>query len=314
MAEQDVAAETCVALGAAEHQFEPYPGRDIALGALTVTRVLPVKGKRLVGPWCFLDRFGPHTFDHPAAMDVGAHPHMGLQTVTWLLDGELVHYDSLGFESLLQAGGVNVMTSGAAIAHAERTPARNSGRLNGTQLWVALPDSARQMPAMFQHVERVPFDEQRGGIVQVFAGRLHTLHSPAACYSGIVGADLQVHPGAALDIPLETSYEHAALVLSGDCSLDGQPLQERVLYYLGANRSSAGFTSRSGSRVLLIGGPPFPEKILMWWNFVARTPGEIADARTDWEGRRRFGDVTGYSGPRLAAPSLVTFASPNPAS
>ena len=144
MADLTVAAETCVALGATEHQFESFPGRDIALGALTVTRVLPVKGKRLVGPWCFLDRFGPLTFADPSPMDVGAHPHMGLQTVTWLLDGELVHYDSLGYESLLRPGGVNVMTSGAAIAHAERTPAKNSGRLSGVQLWVALPDRDRQ--------------------------------------------------------------------------------------------------------------------------------------------------------------------------
>jgi quercetin 2,3-dioxygenase len=310
----NVAAETCVALGATEHQFESFPGRDIALGGLTVTRVLPVKGKRLVGPWCFLDRFGPLTFADPSPMDIGAHPHMGLQTVTWLLDGELVHYDSLGYESLLRPGGVNVMTSGAAIAHAERTPATNSGRLSGAQLWVALPEHDRQMSALFQHVERVPLDEQRGGVVQVFAGSLSGLRSQAAHYSGIIGADLQVHPGAALHIPLEAAYEHAALVLSGDCSLEDESLQDRVLYYLGANRSEARFASRSGGRLLLIGGAPFPEKILMWWNFVARTPQEIADARRDWEERQRFGEVRGYSGPRLAAPSLVTFANPNPVS
>ena len=234
MADLTVGAETCVALGATEHQFESFPGRDIALGALTVTRVLPAKGKRLVGPWCFLDRFGPLTFADPSPMDVGAHPHMGLQTVTWLLDGELVHYDSLGYESLLRPGGVNVMTSGAAIAHAERTPARNSGRLSGVQLWVALPDGHRHMSALFQHVERVPLDEQRGGIVQVFAGSLSALASPVTHHSGIFGGDLQVHPGAALDVPLDVAYEYAALVLNGDCSLEGQPLQERVLYYLGA--------------------------------------------------------------------------------
>jgi len=314
MSDPTVAAGTCVALGATDHQFESFPGRDIALGALTVTRVLPVKGKRLVGPWCFLDRFGPLTLQDPSPMDIGAHPHMGLQTVTWLLDGELVHYDSLGYESLLRPGGVNVMTSGAAIAHAERTPAKNSGRLNGVQLWVALPDGDRQMSASFQHVERVPIAERRGGIVQIFAGRLAGLHSPAAHHSGIFGGDLQLHPAAALEIPLNMAYEYAALVLDGDCSLDGQSLQARVLYYLGTNRSDVCFTSRAGGRLLLIGGPPFPEKILMWWNFVARTPQEIADARTDWEERRRFGDVRGYSGLRLVAPSLVKFASPNPAS
>src|SRR6267378_5028336 len=156
MADSNVAAETCVALGATEHQFESFPGRDIALGALTVTRVLPVKGKRLVGPWCFLDRFGPLTFADPSPMDVGAHPHMGLQTVTWLLDGELVHYDSIGYESLLRPGGVNVMTSGAAIAHAERTPAKNSGRLSGVQLWVALTDRDRLcIRDVLLHDERV---------------------------------------------------------------------------------------------------------------------------------------------------------------
>jgi redox-sensitive bicupin YhaK (pirin superfamily) len=314
MADPTVAAATCVALGATEHQFESYPGRDIALGALTVTRLLPVKSKRLVGPWCFLDRFGPLTFANPSPMDVGAHPHMGLQTVTWLLDGELVHYDSLGYESVLRPGGVNVMTSGAAVAHAERTPATNSGRLSGVQLWVALPDRDRQMAALFQHVDRVPLDEQRGGIVHVFAGSLGDVASPAAYYSGIFGGDVQVHPGAVLDVPLNPEYEYAALILEGDCSLDQQPLQERVLYYLGARRSVVGIASRSGGRLLLVGGPPFPEQILMWWNFVARTPREIADARADWEERRRFGEVTGYAGPRLAAPSLVKFANPNPAS
>jgi len=239
---------------------------------------------------------------------------MGLQTVTCLLEGELVHYDSLGYESLLRAGGVNVMTSGAAIAHAERTPAKNSGRLNGAQLWVALPDRNREMSALFQHIDRVPIDEQPGGIIQVFAGSLGALASPATHHSGIFGGDVQVHPGATLDVPLDVSYEYAALVLNGDCCLDGQPLKERILYYLGANRSAVCFTSRAGGRLLLVGGPPFAEKILMWWNFVARTPQEIADASTDWEERRRFGEVTGYSGPRLAAPSLLKFANPNPAS
>jgi hypothetical protein len=206
------------------------------------------------------------------------------------------------------------MTSGAAIAHAERTPTKNSGRLNGAQLWVALPDRDRQMSALFQHVDRAPVDEQPGGIVQVFAGSFGALASPATHHSGIFGGDVQVHPGAAFEMPLDVAYEYAALVLSGDCSLEEQPLPERVLYYLGANRSAVCFASRSGGRLLLVGGPPFPEKILMWWNFVARSPQEIADARTDWEERRRFGEVTGYSGPRLAAPSLVKFANANPAS
>ena len=314
MSDEHVAANACGAFGATAHQFETFAGRDIALGGLTVTRVLPVKGKRLIGPWCFLDRFGPMTFANPTPMDIGTHPHIGLQTVTWLLDGELVHYDSLGHEALLRPGGVNVMTSGAGIAHAERTPPTNSGRMNGVQLWVALPNQDRQRSASFQHVEQVPVHEQPGGIVQVFAGALAGLHSPAAHYSEILGGEVQVHAQSAITVPLDPTSEHAVILLSGDCSFEGQRLQERALYYLGTKRSEAGLASRSGGRLLLIGGPPFPETILMWWNFVARTPREIADARTDWEEHRRFGDVTGYAGPRLAAPDLAKFANPNPGS
>ena len=130
----------------------------------------------------------------------------------------------------------------------------------------------------------------------------------------MIGADLRVHPRQRLDIPLEPTFEHAVLLMSGDCVLDGEPLAERVLYYLGTARSDASVSSRAGARVLLIGGPPFPETILMWWNFVARTPDEIAEARTDWEERRRFGEVVAYDGPRLAAPDLARLARPNPVS
>jgi len=314
MPDPQVAAETCAALGAAQHQFDAYPGRDVALGQLTVTRLLPVRGRRLIGPWCFLDRFAPHGVDDATGMDVGSHPHMGLQTVTWLLDGELVHYDSLGVEAALRPGGVNVMTSGAAIAHAERTPTGTVGRMSGVQLWTALPATDRNMKASFQHVERVPLAERPGGVVQVFAGAADGLQSPAAYYSGIFGGDIQLHPNADLDLPLEARFEYAALVLSGDASIDRQPMEQRILYYLGANRTTACFSSRMGGRLLLVGGPPFPETILMWWNFVARTPQEIIEAHADWAQHRRFGEVRGYSGPRLDAPNLLKFASANPIS
>jgi redox-sensitive bicupin YhaK (pirin superfamily) len=309
-----VPAEECIALGASEPQLEQYPNRTLSLGSLAISRALPVKDRRLVGPWCFLDRFGPLTFNEGKPMDVAPHPHMGLQTVTWLHDGEVVHHDSLGYESVLRPGGVNVMTSGGGIAHAEETPRDNSGRLNGVQLWTALPDADRHGSAGFVQVKEVPFFESPAGIVQVFAGTLDGATSPAPCYSDLLGADLQVHPGHTLVVPLDPAYEYAVLVMNGDCALGNQPLGERVLYYLGTTRSEAGFSSREGGRLLLIGGLPFPETILMWWNFVARTPEEITQARADWEGRRRFGEVAAYNGPRLNAPSLTRFARPNPVS
>jgi hypothetical protein len=190
----------------------------------------------------------------------------------------------------------------------------NTGRLNGVQLWVALPERHRHMPATFQQVQEVPVLERSEGRVQVFTGTLNGASSAAAHFTEILGADLQVHPGHALTLPLQPIFEHALLVLSGDAAIDGQPLEDRVLYYLGAARSEASFSSRNGGRLLLIGGPPFPEKVLMWWNFVARTQDEIAQARADWEDGQRFGEVAAYEGPRLSAPSLVRFARPNPVS
>jgi redox-sensitive bicupin YhaK (pirin superfamily) len=309
-----VAAESLVSLGATDRRLDEYANYETALGALRISRALPVKGRRMIGPWCFLDRFGPLSFTEGTPMDVAPHPHMGLQTVTWLLEGEVVHDDSLGQEAVLRAGGVNVMTSGHAIAHAERTPANNSGRLNGVQLWTALLDRDRHRPASFQHVSSVPLLEPRGGIVQVFSGALGDTTSPAEHFSALAGADLQIHRDETLSIPLRHDFEYAVLVLTGECRLDGQSLRDRVLYYLGTQRTEAAFASGSGARVLLVGGPPFPEAILMWWNFVARTPEEISEARADWERGLRFGTVSAYRGPRLTAPELVRLARPNPVS
>jgi len=309
-----VGAEECVSLGAEGHTFESYPNRDISLGHLRVTRAIPIRGRRMVGPWCFLDRFGPLSFSEGRPMDIAPHPHIGLQTVTWLLEGEVLHDDSLGSEAVGRPGGVNVMTAGRGIAHAEQTPGGNSGRLNGAQLWVALPAADRGVAPSFQAIERVPALEQAGGIVQVFAGTLDGAVSPGRHFSPLVGADLVVHAGGTVEAGLQSAHEHALLLLDGDATFEGQALEPHRLYYLGQRRTSLACSSRSGGRLLLIGGPPFPERILMWWNFVARTPEEIAAAREDWEARRRFGDVAAYRGPRLDAPALARFARANPLS
>ena len=314
MTDSKVAAEACVAAGAAQAEFEAHPAREVTLGSLVIQRALPVRGRRLIGPWCFLDRFGPLTFAEGLAMDVAPHPHMGLQTVTWLNEGEIVHDDSLQNESVLRPGGLNVMTSGRAIAHAERTPTNNSGRLSGVQLWTALLDRDRDRAPSFQHVTEVPLGEHRGGLAYVFSGRCGDVVSPAQHFSDLIGADVRVHTGSELTLPLEREYEHGALLLEGDATLHGQPLAPGVLYYLGTQRTDMTLRSAQGGRILLIGGPPFAEEILMWWNFVARTPDEIRQARDDWEAHRRFGEVDAYNGPRLRAPELTKLAPPNPVS
>lgn len=311
---EPVSAEACEAIGASGQRLESYPNRELALGSMPITRILPVRDRRLVGPWCFLDRFGPLTFTDEKPMDVAPHPHIGLQTVTWLLDGEVVHDDSLGSQSVLRPNGVNVMTAGGGIAHAEQTPRDHTGRLNGVQLWTALPDATRHTDAGFAHVPEVPAAESPGGIARVFAGTLLGAACPAPYYSDILGADLQLHQGHGMEIPLDPAFEHAVLTLDGDACVDGRPLEDRTLYYLGTKRTEAHVSSRHGGRLLLIGGPPFPETILMWWNFVARTPEEIRQARTDWETHQRFGEVPAYNGPRLAAPELMRLARPEPVS
>jgi redox-sensitive bicupin YhaK (pirin superfamily) len=294
--------------------LEPHPSRVTQLGSLTIWRALPVRQRRLIGPWCFLDRYGPVSFTSEKPMDVAAHPHIGIQTVSWLVEGEVIHHDSLGFEAVVRPGGVNVMTSGSGIAHAEETPAPNSGRLNGVQLWVALPDGHRHIAPSFESIVEVPRAELRGGFGKVFAGALERQSSPAAHYSELLGAEVTVHRGESLQLPLDPRFEHGVFVLDGDPVIQGQPLAINTLYYLGTGRGEISVRSGEGARLLLIGGPPFPEKVLMWWNFVARTPDEIATARADWQEHRRFGDVIGYSGPRLDAPSLKRLAPPNPAS
>lgn len=310
----EVAAEACVALGGAGGAIHAYPGREMKLGNLAITRVLPVRERRLVGPWCFLDRFGPLAFADATPMDVAPHPHMGLQTVTWLLDGEVRHDDSLGSECIARPGGVNVMTSGHGIAHAEQTPRQNSGHLNGVQLWVALTDATRGGPAAFQHVAEVPTVELPGGIVRPFAGTLAGATSPAIHHSPLVGADLVVHAGHRLCFNANREFEHAALLLDGDARSEGTPLAPHVLYYFGSGRTELDFVSRGGGRLLLLGGPPFGETILMWWNFVARTPDEIRQAHADWGTGERFGVVRGYDGAPLPAPPLARLARPNPVS
>jgi redox-sensitive bicupin YhaK (pirin superfamily) len=206
------------------------------------------------------------------------------------------------------------MTSGGGIAHAEQTPRENIGRLDGVQLWVALPDDQRSGPAAFEHVKEVPLVETSGAAVRVFAGSFGSATSATTHFSELVGLDVQLHPGRPFEWPLDPRFEHGLLVLSGDCAFMGQALEPRMFHYIGTSRSAAQLSSRAGARVLVIGGPPFAERILMWWNFVARTPEEIADARADWEAGRRFGEVRAYDGPRLSAPSLLQFARANPVS
>jgi quercetin 2,3-dioxygenase len=299
-------AETCISEPTSAPILEALPGRPSDLGGLAIRRLLPRSQRRLVGPWCFLDSFGPLSFSSGKPMDVAPHPHFGLQTVSWLLDGEVLHNDSLGSTGLASAGVLNLMTAGRGIAHSEETPPGGSGRLWGVQLWVALPDADRETTPSFEQHRDLPVVGLDGGRATVFVGELGGSPSPARTFSPILGAEVSGEPGRRLALPLLAEFEHALVLLAGDCRLDGQRLATDTLYYLGCGRRQLVLVSEErGVRAVLLGGAPFGETVLMWWNFVARTTDEIVAAREDWEAGQRFGVVTAYDGPRLAAPPFV---------
>jgi hypothetical protein len=237
-------------------------------------------------------------------MHVGPHPHIGLQTFTWMIEGEVVHRDSLGNEQLVTPGQVNLMTAGAGIAHAEDSAPGRAGRLHAAQLWIALPEGERRRPPAFRNYPQLPLVRSGGFDARVLAGSAFGQVSPAEVYSPLVGLDLTAESAAALSLPLTASFEHAALVLSGTASVAGETLSPGTLLYFGPGREELGLRTEVAARILVIGGTPFDEQILVWWNFVARTRDEIAAATRDWNAGR-FGAVRGSPAPALVAPDVA---------
>jgi redox-sensitive bicupin YhaK (pirin superfamily) len=290
---------------AARPVAEVFAGKQVALGESTVVRrLLPNLGRRLVGPWCFVDHYGPDDIAGQPGMQVPPHPHIGLQTVSWLLTGQVHHRDSLGSDVTVEPGALGLMTAGAGIAHAEQSPVPHPALLHGVQLWVALPDRARAQGPHWEHHRSLPVLREAGATTTVILGSLAGAASPGSTYSPLVGADLALDPGGATLLPLEPEFEHAVLVMSGEVLVDGVPLGPGAMLYLGCGRRDLPVTSASGARALLLGGAPFEEQIVMWWNFVARDNDEIVAARSAWNGRAGFADVPGFDGFRLPAPAL----------
>jgi redox-sensitive bicupin YhaK (pirin superfamily) len=288
---------------------EPMPGREVVLGGtrgMTVVRTLPHRERRMVGAWCFVDQYGPEPVAESGGMRVPPHPHTGLQTVSWLVAGEVLHRDSVGNLRLIRPGQLNLMTAGRAIAHSEETPSEHSALLHGVQLWVALPGEHRQVAPHFEHHGDLPVVRAPGACTTVIMGELDGAVSPARTYSPLLGAEVALDGGAATTVPLRPDFEHGALTLAGSAAVDGVPLTPGTLLYLGAGRSGLPVRADAPARVLLIGGEPFEEQIVMWWNFVGRSHEEIVRFREDWAAGREFGEVRGYAGERLPAPALPT--------
>jgi redox-sensitive bicupin YhaK (pirin superfamily) len=271
----------------------------------TVERALPQRERRLVGPWCFLDHFRTRDAESAHILDVLPHPHIGLQTVTWLFDGAVRHRDSLGSDERIRPGQLNLMTAGRGIVHAERS-LPEAASLHGLQLWIALPDSHRDITPAFEHHAELPVIEIGRATARVLAGTFAAHRSPATIYSPLMGIEVSVPRGSVLSLPLDREFEHAVLVIDGDVVIEDKNISAGTLLYLGEARSQLEFEAAEASRMFLFGGVPLREHVLLWWNFVARTNDEMVRAREEWEQRAaRFGDVPGYSGARFSAPPLA---------
>ena len=274
------------------------------VGDLPVRRLLPLRLRRSVGAWCFIDHYGPMSVDGVAGMDVPPHPHIGLQTVTWLMAGNVLHRDSLGSEQMIRPGQLNLMTAGRGIAHAEESPAERDPLLHGVQLWVALPDRSRFAEPGFEHHAELPAARAGGFEITVLLGSLAGAASPAATFSPIVGAQLAATSDVAGSaVALDPSFEHVVFLTAGAARAAATDLGPGSLLYLPPGRAEVTLAAAAGTVAMLLGGVPLGERLLMWWNFVARTPQEIEAAVAGWQDGE-FGQVGGYAGAPLAAPPL----------
>ncbi|MFD3587845.1 pirin family protein [Streptomyces sp. NPDC058683] len=289
-------------------QVDVLSAREVPLGgprALLVRRTLPQRARTLIGAWCFADHYGPVDVAAAGGMDVAPHPHTGLQTVSWLFSGEIEHRDSLGTHALIRPGEMNLMTGGRGIAHSEvSTPGTTV--LHGVQLWVALPGRHRAADRDFQHYVPEPARVD-GAEIRVFLGSLAGSASPVRSFTPLLGAEVVLEPRATVTLTVAPDFEHGLLVDSGDVRLVDTVIRPAELGYVpcGADTLTLVNESDGPARTILLGGPPFEEEIVMWWNFIGRSHDDIVRARADWEASSdRFGTVDGYPGRRLPAPAL----------
>lgn len=270
--------------------------RDVPLGgprAMAVRRTLPSRERSLIGAWCFLDHYGPDDVEETGGMVVAPHPHTGLQTVSWLFTGEVEHRDSIGSVATVRPGEVNLMTAGRGISHSENSvPGHRI--LHGAQLWVALPEAAREVAPDFVHHRPEPVGGH-GWHAHVFLGSLLGSTSPVETFTPLLGAELSLAPGTSLTVPVEASYELGVLVDRGGVAMAGDSGEQTLvaqdhLGYLPPGCSSLTLEAGGdGARLLLLGGPPFGEQILMWWNFVGRTHDEVVAYREEWQAQIHAG-------------------------
>ncbi|CUW25950.1 pirin family protein [Streptomyces reticuli] len=289
-------------------RVEVLTPRDVPLGgprAMAVRRTLPQRTRTLIGAWCFADHYGPDDVSDTGGMDVAPHPHTGLQTVSWLFSGEIEHRDSLGSHAFVRPGELNLMTGGYGISHSEVSTPRTTV-LHGVQLWVALPEEHRATARDFRHYVPEPVRTD-GAEISVFLGSLAGAASPVPTFTPLLGAEIVLRPRATVTLAVDPAFEHGLLVDRGTVRLADALLDPAELGYVhpGPRTLTLANESDDTARAVLLGGTPFEEEIVMWWNFIGRSHEDIVRAREEWENSsERFGAVEGYPGDRLPAPVL----------
>lgn len=279
--------------------------RALLGGTMEIRRALPNAEKRMIGAWCFLDHAGPADVSAGDGMRVGPHPHTGLQTFTWMVEGEVLHRDSLGYEQIIRPGQVNLMTAGNGISHSEETPLQRPATLELAQLWIALPEEKRNCPPAFEHYPALPTLAQDDFILTLLVGEAFSEVAPTNVYSPLVAIDI-THRGAGAKtaMTLRPEFEYGVLVLEGAATVCGEYLQPGTLLDLGCGRAELTIDASATARVLLIGGAPFEEDILLWWNFVGRSEEELREFNRLWNETDHFGEVLGFKGEALVAPDF----------
>ena len=269
---------------------------------IDIQRTLPHRYIRTIGAWCFIDHFGPTEQEN--AMSVAAHPHVGLQTVSWLFAGEVEHRDSLGSIQIIHPGELNLMTAGHGIAHSELS-STTAGLMHGVQLWTVLPENARDGAAYFDHYNDLPVFKKEQLDIRLFVGELLGHTSPARTFSEMVGAEIDVPAGTMAQLPINESYEYGLLVVAGDLRVNDEQVPLEYLYYQPLGSEEFTIESTGGAKVVLLGGVPFGEEIVMWWNFIGRTHEEIEEMRLDWESQsNRFPAFEDQVHGRIPAPAM----------
>ena len=275
---------------------EVLESRHTDVGGFAVERLLPQRPRRTVGAWCFLDLMGPGEISAGHGLNIGPHPHMGLQTVTWLLHGVVLHRDSLGSEQLIRPGELNLMTAGRGVSHSEETTGVYLGQLHGVQLWVAQPTATRDGHPAFEHHPQLPRVDLANSVATVLVGGFGGVESVARRDTDHVGVDLDLQPGRTV-VPLNPQFEYTLVATDGRVAVGTHHLEPGHLGYLGLGRHDLPLDASAPVRALLLGGVPFPEALVMWWNYVARSREEITAAHRSWmAGDDRFGPVTSSLG------------------